>query len=353
MKASNSYFIASNKKVQENIPVVTVLSSRDHPVNKKYFLNDEGRLDTTQYQKAARFDAAVCPVANIVDLSNLIDTVSRDPHKILVRGIHPLRQAINIARNGTNFPEHSVGTPWTMLDIDDVELPEGMDPLSVEAIEWVITKLPAEFQGVTYFYQFSSSSGIQGPDGTLKKKGLNVHLFFWLSKRVPGDALAAYLRLHCLNTGFYWFKQNKGNVWDLKYGIDPAPIRTSVQPHYVAVPDIGEGVRCLLEPEKRQDLIKKSKHCVEAPELAENVVANADSHQHRIRSAWLREHGCVSRTLITRTPSGVAASSYFTDPNAEARGGRTFVDGKLTGEDKYFVLRFDDEGTPGSWFVVV
>ncbi len=355
MKVSNSYFNASDKKVQENkqenVSVITVLTSRDHPVNKKYFLNAEGQLKTTPYQNAARFDAAVYPAANICDLANLIDGISRDSHKILVRGIHPLRQEINVARNGTNFPEHSAGTPWVMLDIDDVELLEGMDPLSVEAIEWVIAKLPAEFEGVTYFYQFSSSSGILGPDGTLKKKGLNVHLFFWLSKRVPGDALAAHLRLHCLNTGFYWFRQNKGNVWDLKYGIDPAPIRSAVQAHYVALPDIGEGVRCLLEPEKRQDLIKKSKHCVEVPELAENVVANADSLQHRIRSAWLREHGFVSRTVITRTLTGVAASSYFTNPTSQARGGRTFLDGKLTGEDKYFVLRFDDENTPGSWFV--
>ncbi len=332
-------------------PFATVLTSRDHPVNKKYSLDAAGRVQITPYQNAARFNTAVHPIAGIVDLARLIDQISHGSRQIIIRGLHPLRKAVNVARNKVNFPEHPDGTPWAMLDFDDVVLPADLDPLSVEAIQWVVAKLPAEFQIATYFYQFSSSAGISGSDGTPKKKGLNVHLFFWFLRRIPGEVLAGYLRLHCLQTGFYWFKENKGGVVDLKLGIDPAPIRTSVQPHYVARPEIGPGVRCLLTPEKRQGLVRKSKLSVALPAFPANIVSNANQLQRRVRNDWMREHGYRKRTLITRTPNGVTANAYHQAPNQGMGGGRAFVDGKLSGDGDYLILYFDDESTPGSWYV--
>ena len=355
MKVSTSDFSTKTEIVQEaeerKIPVITVLTSRDQPVNKKYSLDSEGQVQITQYQNAARFNAAIHPIANIVDLANLLDHISHDPMKIMIRGLHPLGRAIDVPRKKSNFPEDLEGTPWVMLDFDNVPLPQGLDPLSAEAIEWVIAKLPVEFQGVSYFYQFSSSSGILGSDGTPKKKGLNVHLFFWFSQRIPGEVLAAYLRLHCLQTGFYWFQQNKGGVWDLKFGIDPAPIRSAVQAHYVALPEIGPGVQCRLVPEKRQDLIRKSKLSVSVPALPGDIVFTANHAQHRIRNAYLKEHGYLKRTLLTHTENGVAASDYYTAPDIMVRGGRTFIDCKLSGDGEHLILYFDDENTPGSWFV--
>ncbi len=330
---------------------ITVLTSRDHPVNKKYSLDSVGLVQVAPYQNAARFNAAAHPVANIVDLADLLDRISRGSRKIIIRGIHPLRDATNVARNKANFPEHPDGTPWVMLDFDDVTLPQGLDPLSIEAIEWVVAKLPAEFQNVAYFYQFSSSAGILGSDGTPKKKGLNVHLFFWLSQRMPGEVLAAYLRLHCLQTGFYWFKENKGGLVNLKLGIDPAPIRTTVQPHYVALPEIGPGVQCLLTRDKRQDLIRKPKLSVAFPTFPADIITNANQMQRRIRNDWMRDHGYRKQTLITQTSNGVTANAYYNAPNHVVGGGRTFVDGKLSDDEEYLILYFDDESTPGSWYV--
>jgi hypothetical protein len=67
-----------------------------------------------------------------------------------------------------------------MIDFDDQDVPEGINPTSVEALELVIKKLPPEFHNASYFYQHSSSAGIVGPDGLPRKKGLNAHAFFWL-----------------------------------------------------------------------------------------------------------------------------------------------------------------------------
>src|ERR1019366_4754110 len=90
---------------------ITVLTSRDHPVNKKYSLDAAGLVQVTPYQNAARFNTAVHPIADIVDLARLLDQISRGSRQIIIRGLHPLRSAVNVARNKVNFPEHPDGTP--------------------------------------------------------------------------------------------------------------------------------------------------------------------------------------------------------------------------------------------------
>lgn len=90
-----------------------------------------------------------------------------------------------------------------MIDFDHIELPPALDPPSVEAVEYVIAKLPAKFHVVSYYYQFSNSAGIIKPDGTPRKTGFNGHVYFWIDRPIHGKQLTAYLKLHCINTGFY------------------------------------------------------------------------------------------------------------------------------------------------------
>tara|TARA_B100002049_G_scaffold220931_1_gene189793 strand:+ start:3155 stop:6289 length:3135 start_codon:yes stop_codon:yes gene_type:complete len=239
-----------------------------------------------------------------------------------------------------------------MLDIDGVSPPEGMSVIETATIEWLIReKLPDPFQNVSYFYQFSSSAGVLDHDGELLKPGLRVHLYFYLDRRETGPNMAAYLKLHCLETGFYWKKRNKGGVAMLQYGIDIAPVLSSVQVHYTAAPVLGEGVGCALDPDQRQGLVPGGRDTVQLPDFTADLKAEVQALHNKVRREYQIELGYVPRTLRTKTPDGFGSTTYLAPPGdaATIRTGRTLADTKLSGD--FCILYFDDENTSGSWYV--
>lgn len=333
---------------------VTVLTSLNEPVNKRYDRDEAGRVQKSSYQNAYLFKAEQVPVDGIDALGHVVETFSASDRCILIRGLpaRPLQKRIR--RTKENFAEHKDGTKWAMLDFDNIELPEGMDPLSGEAIEWVIDKLPAEFHNATYFFQFSASAGILGADGVPLKSGLNVHLFFWLDRRIPGKQLAAYLSLHCMETGFYTLGEDKGGNAALVVGVDPAVIRSEVQPHYIAAPTIGDGVVCQLSPENRQGFVRKTNQSVAVPVLAEDVERQSWRLKAQLVNEYKRAHGYTARTALTHVDGRIAVTRYSSASNRvgqPARSGRPFAGAKLSEDQNYLTLYFADEGSPGSWYV--
>ena len=161
-----------------------------------------------------------------------------------------------------------------MLDIDDQPLPDGMSPTSPEAVEWVVKKLPREFQAASFIYQFSGSTGIRKPDGALLKPGLNVHLFFLLKRPIQGRTLAAYLSLHCLNTAWFTFRDGTSAI---KYGPDMSTIVNAVQPLYVAPPIIKQGIVCDISDADRVALVKKDEEFVDLPAMSPTIIAQANA----------------------------------------------------------------------------
>ncbi len=332
---------------------VTVLKSVLHPVTKSFFIDENGHVRKENFQNAATYTIEQVPVRDIESLATLIDRCSQDPHELLIRGLPRVGLTRRERRIKESFPEHPDGTPWVMLDFDDIVVPEGIDPLSGEAIEWVVTKLPAAFHNASYYYQHSSSAGVLDHEGKPLKAGLNVHLFFWLDRRIGGKPLSFYLNLHCMQTDFYSLGENKGGVVELRFGIDPAPIRSEVQPHFVAEPILGEGVRCLLAAGTRQGLVQKELPEVTLDELPPDIEIQANTLKRKLMTDYKLAHGYVLRTSQTRTTNGVSTSRYYQKPgqNREAKTGRPFGDAKLSDDEKYLTLYFDDEGSPGSWYV--
>ncbi|MGF6635109.1 DEAD/DEAH box helicase [Paraburkholderia sp. MM6662-R1] len=333
---------------------ITVLTSLDHPVNKRFYLDEDQQVQKQNFQNAFLFEASTVSVGGIEDLAKLIQFCSVDNRHILIRGLPVSAKTQNVRKTGENFTEHPKGTPWAMLDFDNIEVPPTIDALSVEAIEWVIAKLPAEFRNVTYFYQHSGSAGVLGENGAPLKSGLNVHLFFWLDRRVPGKALSAYLSLHCMETGFYTLGENAGGNVALSVGIDPAPLRSEVQAHYIASPTIETGVSCRITPESRQGLIRKECGGVTIPPIASDVEDCASILKRRLVDEYKRSHGYQTRTMLTKVEGKVAVTRYSVSPNRvnqSARRGRPFAGAKLSADENYLTLYFVDEGTPGSWYV--
>lgn len=340
--------------------VVTVLTSADLPgqfarlwnMHKRFYLDRKGDLKVVPYPKAKLFDAIAVPVNGIRDLGRVVAGISGDPKRIVIRGLHKRPKVSMTQRLKDIFPEHPQGTPWVMIDFDDIELPERVDPLSRVAIEHCIEKLPPEFQGVTYFYQHSNSAGILNPDGTPRKAGLNAHVFFWLGRRVPGEVMAAHLQLHCIQTGFYEVGFDKGGGVRVKYGIDPSVIKGAVQPHYTAAPEIAVGVQCQLDPSQRQGFVKKDLDQVQIPALPDDLVSDVNRRQTLITDDFKRRNGLMSVISQTRTGTGISTVQHWVNPNASLRGGRTFVKGKLSKDGKFFTLFFADENSPGSYYVI-
>jgi len=335
-------------------PTVTVIRSLDHPLTKRFYLDNEGEVQRENYQNAFTFNAANVPITGIRDLSQVLTSIAGDKTAAVLRGVSKADPGRTTWRTQDQFPEHPLGTHWVMLDIDGEEVPDGMTVVSVDAVRWLVDqKLPSEFRNITLHYQFSGSAGVLDAQGALLKPGLRVHLFFFLDRRVRGDQLSAYLCGHCIDTGFYTIEANKGHVAQFKPGIDPAPIRSAVQVHFVANPIIEEGVNCLLNDAERNGLIDGEKDVVMIPEIPDTLISDARQLQSRLRGDWQRENGYTPKKIQLSNNKGFVSVTYYQPPSApgEIRRGRTLSRTELKG-DKFCRLYFAEEGTPGSYYVV-
>jgi hypothetical protein len=342
---------------QSTVTVLTSVVSRVNPhvaphLNKRYFIDKStGKLAITNYQSGYHFKFEDKPVNNIHELASLLTEISSDPKKMIIRGLRKPSQAKMsiIRRTNNNFAEHPAGTPFVMLDFDKIATDR--DPLTVEAIESVIAKLPTEFHNITYYYQHSNSAGILNDDGQAFKQGLNAHVFFWLNQRVTGPSLTAYLKKHCLNTGFYSVGEDRGGSVRITYGIDPAPIYSAVQAHYTASPSIEAGVVCRLAPDQRQGLVVKAGDVVCMPVIASTIATEARHLAEAIKFKYEKDHGFIRKQLQSRTADGVAMITYTVNPNASAQGVRVLKGHKLSKDGQFVTLYFEGENSSGSWFV--
>ncbi|MDE1952585.1 MAG: DEAD/DEAH box helicase [Betaproteobacteria bacterium] len=322
---------------------------------KAFSLDADGQLVKAPYDHAVRFSNHGVECNDIHDLARFLTDLSQRTDGILIRGVPVYGYGMqNRLRNGDEYKSDPRGCPWVMLDIDDVPLPQGLDPLSSAAHEFVISKLPEPFRHASYFFQCSASAGILKPDGTALKQGISVHLFFWLGGHLRPDAeLAADLELHCLRTGFYERYVNRGGVPAIRYGIDLAVVRNPVQPHYVAHPVIGKGVQCLLRPEQRQGLVRKERNTVILPKPEPDLMAKAVALRREAEQTWKRECGWVPQTSYTKAMDGSYRQQTHLEASKGVHTGRVFTEARFYPRDRQdaIILGFEDENSPGSWYV--
>jgi hypothetical protein len=329
---------------------LTVLSSSALVLTKEFRL-ENGEVKSIPYQQAKHFSAMRKPIGSLDDIHNIVLEASNNSNACLVRGV-PHADANHVTRTNANFPEPSLGVHWVMLDIDKHELPAEVDPLSQQAIDHAIARLPGGFQDASYVFQHSSSAGILKADGSPLKPGLNVHIFFYLDQPMRTKLLAAYLKQHCINTGFYTFDAR--NALTIRYGLDMATIGASSQPHYVANPILGSGVQCQLTPETRLGIVRKAQDRVFLPVLPESLADDVRATASRLREVEADRIGLKTRVRQTRLASGISIQRYYDIPDtlrADLNVGRTFVSAALSECGQYAILHFEHEATPGSWFV--
>lgn len=338
-----------------------VVDSTPKPIamTKRFYVGSDAKVQSSSYQDAYSYESFRVHVDGIKPLGEFLHQIANDEHRdwAIVRGINSEPYLDSVRRIDSNFPEHPDGTDWVMIDIDGVPVPEGVVPHSKEAVAWVINnKLPEVFRDVTCFFQFSSSSGVCAEHGDLLKKGVRVHLFFFLDRRVSGEVLAAYLRLQCMSSGFYSIDNNKGGVATLTHGIDPAPIRSAVQLHYVSNPIIEAGVKCLLAESERDGFIEGGRERVQVPVLLANIISTAKSEQDRLLNAWKEANGYKKEVSQAHTENGIVTTTIY-KPTVDGviKTGRNLVSVKMgtwQKPDDTCTLVLDDENSPGSWYVL-
>jgi hypothetical protein len=178
------------------------------------------------------FLAVQLPASNIRDLGRLLRRLEHRPDVFPIRGVpapgvdlsRPVRRMKNPDPGGKIWFIEGGGQPWVLIDIDKLPVPEEIDPTRDPegAIDYVVAHaLPPELRGVTFVWQWSSSTGMKGPGL------LSVHLWFWLDRPMTEGELGA------------WFNSNEW-LSSNHHHLDPALFRL-VQPHYTAAP-IFDGV---------------------------------------------------------------------------------------------------------------
>ena len=135
----------------ESRPSVTVIHALDHPLTKRFYLDDQGQVQRENYQDAYTFLAENVRIGGIRDLSRVLVGIAGHRDGAVVRGISKNGPQRSTRRVKDQFPEHPDGTYWVMLDIDGEEVPDEMSVVSVEAVRWLIEqKLPPEFRNVNF-----------------------------------------------------------------------------------------------------------------------------------------------------------------------------------------------------------
>src|SRR6266481_1926826 len=178
-------------------------------------------------------------VGSIDDLAQLLSELDHCPTTFVVRGrpaegidrhyayrrLHPRTQSDGTIEPATIEPaEH----PWIPLDLDSIPCPEWLDPVHEPArtVEYVVSQLPEEFDGVTCWGLFTSGQGI--------KLGIRMRLFFWADRALADWELKAWLGERVPTEGVPPAK------WPRRYPVDLA-IFAPAQPIYVARPVVVRG----------------------------------------------------------------------------------------------------------------
>ena len=177
------------------------------------------RADGTKdsYDSAFEFVSTEADIATIDELLNIILYVSQSPERqiCVIRGARRSDIHDNALHRRTLQNYRDVPRAWALLDIDDLLLPDAINPTSQAAVEYAISKLPPCFQDRACVYHFSSSAGLAG-------QHFKGHLAFLLEEAVDSWTLR------------HWAQDYVNRAPELA-NIDPSPFN-AVQIHYLADP---------------------------------------------------------------------------------------------------------------------
>lgn len=162
-------------------------------------VDDDGTIIKVQFSAGTKFTYREEVVRDIYSLGELIRSQESKTKELVIRG-EPLKtnKSIIVSRQGEGRKEaafRDVGRRWMMIDIDDLPLPEFLDPVEdpEAVVKWARASLPKPFRKATCYYQFSTSQSLPQKLGEKPKQVIKIHLFFWLNKPVNSAEWRRYI----------------------------------------------------------------------------------------------------------------------------------------------------------------
>ncbi len=219
---------------------ITILETRPPLVAaKRIRLKAEEPPIVTPYDAGKHFRVHERPVGFIGDVAALLGKVEQQTRFFVIRGrptagIDRATALRRIQGEGACF--ETAARYWIPLDLDDLPCPPGLDPLAKpeDAVRVAVAVLPAEFRGVTCWWQFTASAGFE--------PGIRLRLFFWGDRPTSDAELKAWL----------------------PPAVDPA-LFSPVQPIWVARPLFEGGDDPV---PRRSGLLQGERDAVRVPEIA-------------------------------------------------------------------------------------
>ncbi|WP_377810608.1 PriCT-2 domain-containing protein [Azospirillum sp. A29] len=208
------------------VDTITILEcTEDHRATKRIRLGP-GATGTVidGYDAGTWFMAREVPVSNFDDLAALLQEHSANPKAFVIRGASSGAWSLEFPVRRTSIskpmqPAAFRAQPrrWLAIDMDKVPMPAGTDPVSDpdDAIEYLRGQLPDEFQEASCWWQFTSGQGFKGDT-------LNSRLWFWLDRPLNDVQL---------------------RTWAREQDHIDAALYNAAEPHYIAAPILGPGVR--------------------------------------------------------------------------------------------------------------
>lgn len=190
---------------------VTILTAKgSHLLTKSHKRLPSGDVETTGYGKAVTFTARVAPFRTITDLAGILDSLSTEPYRCIVRadlrdGANPFSLNRKLKRTANDAREPDLvanleGKRWVKLDLDSLAMPhsDGLeyqdgeivgisDPVTVVRAV-IATYLPPYFQGVSVYYAFSASAGVK------PWNEVRLGLYYVLDRPIPDKVLARWAK---------------------------------------------------------------------------------------------------------------------------------------------------------------
>lgn len=184
--------------MEDEVTILTCVSN--HGAATKTIRADKDDVITkVPFSSGKHFTHRQEVVTEIWSLGTVIQGQENKFKEFIIRG-EPLKtnKSKIVSRCGEGNEEAAfkdVGRRWMMIDIDDLTLPDFIDPITNPegAAKWGRASLPKPFRKATCYYQFSSSQSLPNKLGEKPKNILKIHLFFWLDKPVTSQEWRRYI----------------------------------------------------------------------------------------------------------------------------------------------------------------
>lgn len=288
--------------MRHTMPQITVFTSNDKPLTKRFELTDAGTIKKTTLATLYAGTAQATHAPTATELDRILSSL--EPLQAIATGTPKAASLVNIGTRGSlqagrvsRSLEHfgfAPGPGWLLWDYDDKTMPDDVAE-RVAALGGPVDALFhiwPEAKNASYVIRPSSSDGIVSPDGQATKSA-GLHGFFLIDDASKSkDALNA-LQERAWAQGLAWITLSKSGAQLVRSIVDVAvgsPERLIFEAGPILQPP--------LTRKSRSSIVQDGKPPIATPALAPDLLSIATTAQAQARTAIAPEAAKVEGEFI-------------------------------------------------------